>query len=131
MLGQLNKSQIDDVLHREMVGRIGCYTDHKMYVVPVTYVYDGEFIYAHSREGKKIEMMRKNPNVCFEVDSMENMANWRGVILWGTYEELKDKHTKELGLKKLRDRFAPLVTSETANHPHQMRAPHVVEKEAA
>jgi len=129
MLGELNKSQIDDVLHREMVGRIGCYANHKLYIVPITYVYDGECIYAHSKEGMKIETMRKNPDVCFEVETVENMANWRSVILWGKFEELKEKRTQERGIKLLKDRFMPVVTSETANRPHDMRAPHIIEKE--
>jgi hypothetical protein len=129
MLGDLNKSQIDDVLRQAMVGRIGCYADNKMYVVPVTYAYDGKCIYAHSKEGMKIEMMRKNPKVCVEVDTMENMANWRGVIVWGTYEELKDSKEQEKAMQILKDRFLPVITSETADRPHQMKAPHVVEKE--
>lgn len=129
MLGELNKSQIDDVLQQEMVGRIGCYANNKIYVVPVSYAYDGRYIYAHSKEGKKIEMMRKNPQVCFEVDAMENLANWRGVIIWGKYEELKDPKDQERGMKILQDRFAPVITSETAHRHHAMRAPHVIEKE--
>jgi nitroimidazol reductase NimA-like FMN-containing flavoprotein (pyridoxamine 5'-phosphate oxidase superfamily) len=129
MLGELSKSQIEEVLHRELVGRIGCYSGNEIYIVPVTYAYDGRYIYAHSQEGKKIEMMRKNPKVCFEVDSLENMANWRSVIVWGKYEELKGVKEKERGLKILSDRFAPMITSETAHGPQEMRAPHIVTKE--
>jgi nitroimidazol reductase NimA-like FMN-containing flavoprotein (pyridoxamine 5'-phosphate oxidase superfamily) len=69
------------------VGRLGCSTDGKMYIVPVTFVYDGTYIYAHSKEGLKIKMMRNNPSVCFEVDIIDNLTNWRSVILWGEYEE--------------------------------------------
>jgi nitroimidazol reductase NimA-like FMN-containing flavoprotein (pyridoxamine 5'-phosphate oxidase superfamily) len=129
MLGELNKQQIEDVLHQGMIGRIGCYANNKMYVVPVTYAYDGLHIYAHSKEGKKIEIMRKNPNICFEVEAIENMTNWRSVIVWGKYQELKDSKSQERGLKILRDRFAPMTTSETAHRPQEMRAPHIVFKE--
>ena len=128
MLGQLNNAQSDEMLHREQVGRIGCYADDAVYVVPVSYAYDGACIYAHSREGKKVEMMRKNPKICFEIDSMENLANWRGVILWGRYEELSDPKEQERGMQLLMDRFAPMISSETA-HPHQgMQAPGMEEK---
>ena len=51
-------------------------------------------IYAHSAEGLKIRMMRANPNVRFQVDQRENLANWRSVWSWGVYEEL---HGKEAG----------------------------------
>ena len=45
------------------------------YVVPVTYAYDGEAIYAHSLEGLKLALMRKNPHVCFEVEDVQGMAD--------------------------------------------------------
>ena len=60
-----------------------------MYVVPVAYAYDDGYIYGHTKNGLKIRMMRKNPNVCFEIDWMKDMNNWKSVILYGTFEELK------------------------------------------
>ena len=56
--------------------------------MPVNYVYKDEYIYAHSGNGKKIEMMRQNPKVCFQVDQISDIFSWKSVILWGTYEEL-------------------------------------------
>ena len=129
MLGQLFKSQIDLVLYSQVIGRIGCYADKKIYVVPVTYAYDGKFIYAHSKDGMKIKMMLKNPKVCFEVDVMDNMANWRSVIAWGTFEEMNDKAAQTKGMKILMDRLLPLMASETVKPTvHSMR-PEMVEKE--
>lgn len=128
MLGELYKSQIDHVLQSQVVGRIGCYADDKLYVVPVTYAYDGKYIYAHSKDGMKIRMMRKNPNVCFEVDVMENMANWRSVIVWGTYEEMKDSASQAKIIKILMDRIMPLMSSETVKPPNHSMRPQMVEK---
>lgn len=71
MIGTLTKDQIEVVLRSGLIGRIGCQSDSKVFVVPVTYVFDEKYIYAHSREGQKIQIMRKNPDVCFEVDSIE------------------------------------------------------------
>lgn len=128
MIGELYKSQIDHILQSQVIARIGCYADGKMYVVPISYAYDGKYIYGHSKEGLKIKMMRKNPNVCFEVDTMENMANWRSVIGWGVFEELKDAQSQVKGMKILMDRFAPLMASETLR-PHHSQRPQMVEKE--
>jgi hypothetical protein len=33
-------------------------------------------------------MMRKNPVVCFEVDRVQDMGNWKSVIATGRFEEL-------------------------------------------
>ena len=90
MYGTLSKEQSEGLLRAELVGRIGCYAFGKVYVVPVAYAYHQNYIYIHSREGLKIKMMRKNPKVCFEVESRENMRNWRTIIIQGRYQELKN-----------------------------------------
>lgn len=128
MLGTMNDDQIRHVLQSEVIGRIGCITESKIYVVPITYAYHDDYLYCHSREGMKIEMMRKNPHVCFEVDTMENMANWRSVIAWGTYEELKTLEDQERAMKILVDRVKPLISSETVNPSSHMQIPHPIEK---
>src|SRR5579884_3829250 len=89
MFGELSQEQIDQVLHAGIVGRIGCHAEGKTYVIPISYVYDGESIYAQSLAGLKLQMMRLNPEVCFEVDQIKNASNWQSVIAWGTFEELK------------------------------------------
>lgn len=116
MLGKLSDKQIDELLFSQSIGRLGCYADGKIYVVPVTYVYDGQNIICHTREGMKLEMMRKNPDVCFEVDKMENMANWQSVITWGTFVELNGEEA-ELAMQKMLMKLQPQLTSETAR-PH-------------
>jgi nitroimidazol reductase NimA-like FMN-containing flavoprotein (pyridoxamine 5'-phosphate oxidase superfamily) len=113
MLGELTANQIETVLQVEVVARIGCHAEDTTYVVPITYAYDGEYVYGHTKEGMKIDMMRKNPKVCFEVDTMENMSNWRSVIAWGTFEELKEPKERKKGMQKLIDRLGPLLTGET------------------
>lgn len=129
MIGQLYKSQIDEVLYSQLIGRIGCYADKRIYVVPVMFAYDGKYIYAHSKNGMKIKMMRKNPDVCFEVDGMDSMANWRSVIVWGTFEEMKDTASQTNGMKILMDKLQSLKAGETVKPTvHSMR-PEMLEKE--
>jgi nitroimidazol reductase NimA-like FMN-containing flavoprotein (pyridoxamine 5'-phosphate oxidase superfamily) len=127
MLGELTEKQCLQVLQNEVVGRIGCYGEGKVYVVPVTYAFDGKFIYAHSKEGRKIQLMRKNPHVCFQVDRIENMAQWRSVVAWGEYEELEIEDY-EMGMKILKDRLTPLLISESVRPTHGM-GPEVVVKQ--
>jgi uncharacterized protein len=121
MLGKLDNDEIDDFLRLEVIGRIGCHYDGLTYVVPITYVFDGAFIYAHTSEGMKIDMMRQNPNVCFEVDKIENMGNWQSVILWGVFEELQG-YDARLAMQKLITRMLPLITSVTSQPTHGIEA---------
>lgn len=129
MLGVLTNNQCKQVLRSEVLGRIGCYDNGKVYVVPITFIFDGEFIYAHSKEGLKIKMMRKNPKVCFQFDRVENMANWRSVIVQGKYEELKTKEKQENAMKILKDRLTPILLSESVRPSHGILDPRRVVKE--
>lgn len=124
MLGELNKEQIETLLNTETIARVGCYADGKIYVVPVSYAYNDGYLYAHSKDGLKVQMMRKNPEVCIEIDTMQNMANWQSVIAWGEFEELKDKESQMKSMKLLMDRLKPLMASETAQPSHGLISPH-------
>lgn len=95
MLGELNAAEIEALLRENVIGRIGCHAFGQTYVVPITYVYDRSAIYARSAEGMKIHMMRENPRVCFEVDSMDGLANWKSVIASGLYQELDGDDARE------------------------------------
>jgi uncharacterized protein len=83
----LDDDQIDDFLRTQVVGRIGVHAAGQTYVVPIIYAWDGDYIYVQSIEGRKIEMMRASPQVCFEIDEYDD-GSWRSVIVDGTYEEL-------------------------------------------
>jgi hypothetical protein len=117
MLGHLDAEQIERLLHSEIVGRIGCHTEGCTYVVPVTYTYDGSSVYCHSAEGMKLRMMRANPDVCFEIEHMDNLTNWQSVIAWGKFEELHGADASHAMMLLIR-RFMPMMTSETAQPPH-------------
>src|SRR5436190_15863018 len=90
MLGTLTLLQIEEVIKGQIVGRIGCHADGLTYVVPVSYAYDGDYIYSRTFEGMKINMMRRNPDVCFEAEDTKSLSKWRSVVAWGSYEELPE-----------------------------------------
>ncbi len=115
MLGELDDDQVEAVLRAEVVGRIGCHDAGRPYVVPITYAYDGDAVYGHSVEGQKLHMMRANPFVCFEVEQVDDLANWRSVIAFGEFQQLAGDDAQH-ALELLVNRLAPLVTSATA-HP--------------
>lgn len=115
MLGKLQPEQVEELLKTQIVGRIGCYADGETYVVPISYAYDGTYIYCHTHEGKKSAMMRKNPSVCFEAEEMKDMANWKSVIVQGTFEELKDRKERNKAMQTLLNRYLPIISSVTTH----------------
>lgn len=105
MIEELTEAEQHAFLRRQLIGRVGCHADGRTYVVPVIYAWDGECVYVQSIEGRKIEMMRVNPEVCFEVDEYEHDGSWRSVIVEGVYEELEGTQA-ERTLALLVQRFA-------------------------
>ena len=117
MLGELNDTQINNLLVSQAIGRIG-YSDGKQpFIIPVTYVYDGKNIIGQCQKGMKLAVMRKNPKVCFQVDLILNMANWQSVLLQGDFRELKGADAN-IARATLFDRVLPLTTSSTV-HAHE------------
>ena len=86
-------------------------------MVPITYAYDGTCFYGHSVDGVKLRAMRVDPDVCFEVEHVDNLANWQSVIAWGTFEELEGEES-EAGMRLLVDRLMPVLVSSTSGPPH-------------
>jgi nitroimidazol reductase NimA-like FMN-containing flavoprotein (pyridoxamine 5'-phosphate oxidase superfamily) len=118
MLRELADNQIDDLLKNQLIGRIGCHSNDLIYVVPVNYIYEAPGIYCHSAKGLKIDLMRNNPQVCFEVDDIKDMTNWQSVILWGTFEEITDMDEKQNIMQKLIDRVTPFILDDSVPPSH-------------
>lgn len=128
MLGTLTQGQIEQVLQRNILGRLACSMANRLYIIPILFAYRNSELYAQSRDGLKIQMMRSNPEVCFHVDEIDNQLNWRSVICWGTYEEIVNRTEQDEALAALDERFEPLLTSESALRPLEHGNPRFVEK---
>jgi len=122
MLGILTDTQINNVLASQVLGRMACTNGKQPYIVPVTYAYDGKYIYGQTNDGTKLRTLRRNPSVCFEVDMMTDMANWQCVQVFGRFEELK-YGTAEKAREILFNRVFGLMTSSTVHtHEHAVTA---------
>ncbi|MBW3634522.1 MAG: pyridoxamine 5'-phosphate oxidase family protein [Chloroflexi bacterium] len=91
----LPPDEIEQLLRTAIVGRIACcghggVGDGRPYLVPLAYGYDGEAVYAHSGPGRKLDLMRAEPRVTFEVDEAQAPDRWRSVIAEGIFEEIDD-----------------------------------------
>ena len=119
MLGVLNKEQINNKLQSQSICRLGCIDDDHVYIVPVTYFFNGNCIFAQSREGKKINLLRKNPKVCIEIDIINSMNNWQCVIAQGIFEELKDEAANQARKKFFDDVLTLMTNSKIHKFQHE------------
>lgn len=127
-----DKAVLDQLLMQSRICRLGLFDGKWPYVVPVNMGYEPGRIYFHSsKKGKKMEILRDNPNVCFEIDADveivtgERPCDWttyyKSVIGFGTAVMVEDEAEKLAGLKTIMRRhggpvegFKPEVVPVTA-----------------
>jgi nitroimidazol reductase NimA-like FMN-containing flavoprotein (pyridoxamine 5'-phosphate oxidase superfamily) len=91
--------------------------DEQPYVVPVNFAFDRQRIYFHCADtGMKLDFLRSNPRVCFEVDenlgTVPGPAPWlfgtayRSVIAFGTARILTDPEEKTLATRMITMKYA-------------------------
>jgi hypothetical protein len=111
-----NRQEMEQILSRALVGRLGVSTDDGPYVVPLNFAYDNGRIYFHTGlEGRKLDAIRGNPRVCFEVDELLEIvpnemacmftAYYHSVIAWGTARLLDDDADKLRALNLLLEKY--------------------------
>lgn len=108
MLGSLTPEESVAFLEKQHFGRLGCHADNRTYVVPISFAYHQGQIIGQTKDGLKIQMLRKNPSVCIEVDQIDGIADWKSVILWGSFQELSGPTAAE-AMRVLIDKHAPLM----------------------
>jgi nitroimidazol reductase NimA-like FMN-containing flavoprotein (pyridoxamine 5'-phosphate oxidase superfamily) len=91
VIHHLDPDGIESLLATSIVGRIACnQPGDRPYLVPLAYAYDGESVYAVSGPGRKLDLMRADPRVSFEVDRVEQSDRWQSVVAEGEFEEVTD-----------------------------------------
>lgn len=113
MIKELSQQESRELLGMERVARLGCIADGFPYVVPVNYIFDGEYAYVHSMPGRKVMAMRANPRVCLQVDRIENEWSWRSVLAAGLYEEITVEQERSCAMSRLLGHFPQLTPVES------------------
>lgn len=114
---KLTEQEIEELLKDNIWGHLGCNDGLNTYVYPLNYLYDGKYITCHSQEGFKVQVMRKNNRVCFQVDEIKNDKNWKSVIVVGQFLEVNDEQEGNYARKAFADRRLFLKKSESTVLP--------------
>jgi len=90
-----DRKEIDEIIHLGKVMHLALSDNNLPFLVPVFYTYNGTFIYFHSaKAGTKIDIMKKNNNVCFEI-SIDH-----GIIESDIACDFEAKHRTVIGFGK-------------------------------
>ncbi len=86
---ELERSEIDAILSRNHLGRIGYARGNRVEVQPVNYVYADGWLYGRTSYGAKYDVLAENQYrwwpVAFEVDEVDDLFNWRSVLVHGGF----------------------------------------------
>lgn len=64
-----DEARIVEIIHRAQVCRLAMTDNGEPYIIPLCFGYADNALYFHSgREGRKIDVLKKNNRVCFEMD---------------------------------------------------------------
>jgi uncharacterized protein len=113
MIKPLSNEEAFALISECRVGRLGCVTGGGPYVVPVSYILNGNSIYIHSLPGRKVRALRENPRACLQVDEIKDDSHWRSAIAFGHYEEVSDEGELKWVLRRLLSRFPHLTPVES------------------
>ena len=117
-----DQAEIEEILKTGMFCRVGLSDDGMPYIVPVCYGYENGALYFHcAKEGRKIDVIRKNNNVCVEITKdteiikKESACNWglkyKCVIGFGKAHIVEDEAEKRAGLS--------LIMQHYGSHAHE------------
>ena len=100
---------LEEILSASEVCRLGFMDKNRPYILPFNYGYQDGYIYIHcANEGKKIDLIKQNNQVCIEIEQSskiekyEKACKWttryRSLIGYGTVEIITDYDQKRQGL---------------------------------
>ena len=117
-----NRDEMEEILRAAKVGRLCLCQNDQPLIIPVNFAYEKGAIYFHGSDpGLKTESLRKNPNVCFEVDEFlgtvpasvpcEYDTAYRSVVVFGTAQVLTSPDEKTLPLRLIVAKYASAETA--------------------
>lgn len=112
-----DRDAVEAIIRDSLVCRLALSDENRPYVVPLCFGYRDNALYFHSSpEGKKIEIIRKNGNVCFEFDIDQEVVqdekpckwtmNYRSVIGFGKGSLVENLEEKKKGLDVIMQQYS-------------------------
>lgn len=81
---ELTRAEIETFLRQHSVGRIAFTDGHRVDIEPISYAYAEGAIYGRAAPGTRMNALRGQPWVAFEVDDIRSQSDWESVVVKGT-----------------------------------------------
>ena len=117
---------LHNIIRSSQVCRLGLSDGNNPYIVPLCFGYKEKTLYFHSaQEGKKIEILKKNPNVCFEFDQNSEVVQAEKPCSWGVKYQSIIGYGKAIFLENLEEKREALniIMSQYSNENYEFQVP--------
>ena len=112
----MDNQAIEAIIKHATVCRLGLMDGEAPYIVPLCFGYrDGTLFFHTSPKSRKLELIRRHPRVCFEMDILtdpvpaQKPCDWnmryQSVIGFGTAEIVDDAQEKQHALSAIMDQY--------------------------
>ncbi len=116
------KPELESIIRKCQICNMAMVDEDGMpYVLPMNFGFEGDYIYFHSAQtGKKIDVLRNNPNVCISFSTDEKLKwvnkevacswgmSYRSVLAHGKVEFVDDFDQKEEALKVIMKTYSEI-----------------------
>lgn len=117
----VTKEGIEEIIRKAEILRVAFSNNQKPYIVPVNFGYHKNTFYFHcANKGKKLDMIRLNPNVAFELEGKVELIKgdvpckftmaYESVMGLGTASIVEETQEKIIGLNHIMNQYSDEVT---------------------
>lgn len=120
---KLTDAEIDAIVARNSHGRLAFSFRNRVDLEPIHYVHDNGWLFGRTRAGTKLATLQRSPWVAFEIDEVEDLYEWRSVVLKGTVYLVDQTATadadelREHAIEQIR-RLVPAAFTDADPAPH-------------
>lgn len=124
-----DQEKINKFLHVTETGYLGVCTEDIPYVVPLNYVwFEGKIYFHGATEGRKMEILKKNANVCFTVsECLGTMTDlvpaktdtaYMSVMIFGKATQVTELANATAVMQKMLEKYVPNYYSQPLSPAH-------------
>ena len=121
-----DQAEIQAIMKEALVCRLGFSDEGTPYIVPMNFGLGERCLYLHcAREGRKLDIIRKNDRVCFEMDLLREItqsptacgwsARYESVIGFGRAVLVESLHEKRAALDRIMEHYGVRAPSSYAD----------------
>lgn|SRR5574341_160439 len=110
----MSHAEMHELLERQNFGHLGCAREGRPYVVPMNYAFDGGRLFFFTTQGMKTQFMEANPEVCLQVEEVNDSSDWRSVMVIGRAERLTQTEDVQHAMQNILQRNPSLTPAISA-----------------